>query len=192
MIDVRIELPKDAAGIYKLLDQAFGSKRHRKTVYRLREGVLPIRSLCFVAEYMSELRGSLRFWPILINDTDQQLIHNALLLGPLAVDPGIRGRGVGEALMRNGLKLAQADGHERVILVGDLSYYGVFGFKPVSRETLSLPGPVDQNRLLSQSLIPGAVDGVKGRVIPAVPLSARPANAFNTHVAEVTHAENNH
>lgn len=178
MIEVRTEAPKDAEGIRKLLDIAFGSDRHRKTVYRLREGVLPIRNLCMVAEYMGELRGSLRFWPICISPTDHASASDvpALLLGPLAIDPGIRGRGTGISLMETGLELAKDMGHTRVILVGDPEYYGQFGFVGHFTKALSLPGPVEQDRFLGLELEDGAFDGVSGLVTPALPGVKRAAN----------------
>lgn len=166
MINVRTELPQDAEIIRKLLDLAFGPDRYRKTVYRLREGILPIRSMCFVAEYMNEVRGSLRFWPILIGD-DLTSPAPGLLLGPLAVDPGIRGRGVGEDLMRKGIEVARANSHERIILVGDPEYYTNFGFREDLADALILPGPVDRHRFLGLELVPGAFDQVSGMIHPA-------------------------
>jgi predicted N-acetyltransferase YhbS len=78
----------------------------------------------------------------------------AWLLGPLAVQPGFAGQGMGKALLRHAL--AQVD--EPVLLVGDPPYYGPFGFKPVSPERVGMPGPVDPRRLL----VAGLEDGTRG------------------------------
>ena len=52
----------------------------------------------------------------------------ALLLGPLAIDPRVQGRGVGGGLMQVALNRAALAGHQAVILVGDPEYYERFGF----------------------------------------------------------------
>ena len=48
----------------------------------------------------------------------------ALLLGPLAVAPDRRSRGIGSTLMRHALREAARRGHGAVLLVGDAPYYG--------------------------------------------------------------------
>lgn len=169
MIEVRLEKPSDAEIVRKLLDMAFGPDRFRKTVYRLREGTLPVRSLCLVAEYMGEVRGSLRFWSVRIGGDALVRGTPALLLGPLAIDPGIRGRRVGVELMNEGLRRARAEGHEIVVLVGDPEYYGQFGFTRTAAETLALPGPVEDRRFLATELVPGALDGIGGMIGRDVP-----------------------
>jgi predicted N-acetyltransferase YhbS len=49
-----------------------------------------------------------------------------------------------------------------VVLVGDEPYYGPLGFQRVPRGQLSLPGPVDLNRLLAHEIRPGAVAALTG------------------------------
>jgi predicted N-acetyltransferase YhbS len=48
--------------------------------------------------------------------------------------------------------------------VGDIPYYGRFGFTPVPYGHITLPGPVDPARLLAVELIPGALAGAAGQV----------------------------
>jgi len=48
--------------------------------------------------------------------------------------------------------------------VGDMPYYGRFGFVPVPRGHIVLPGPVDPARLLALELVPGALAGGAGLV----------------------------
>src|SRR4029453_12795248 len=85
------ERRSDGPAIDAMVAAAFGPDRMQKTVYKLREGVRPIRDLCFVAlGEDGKLVASLRFWPILINRQ-----WPAVLLGPLAVAPELRGLGYG-------------------------------------------------------------------------------------------------
>ncbi|MEZ5648668.1 MAG: N-acetyltransferase [Alphaproteobacteria bacterium] len=153
----------DASAIDALIDLAFGHDRHRRTVYRLREGIDPIASLSLVAITMPrKIIGSLRFWPVLLPKGGDYI--SALLLGPIAVHPDYRGTGVGARLMRRGLDLAKAQGHHIVLLVGDASYYGQFGFKRDLTTTIALPGPVDLDRFLGLELTESALEGVAGLV----------------------------
>ena len=63
---IRLERPEDAARVESLDNDGFGSGRFAKTAYRLREGVEPERTLCFVAVENSTVLGSVRFWPIVV------------------------------------------------------------------------------------------------------------------------------
>ncbi|MGI9413705.1 MAG: GNAT family N-acetyltransferase [Hyphomicrobiales bacterium] len=145
--------------IEQLLDDAFGIERRVLTSYRLREGVAPLAELSLSAWAGGDLVGSLRFWPVLIDRT-----WDALLLGPLAVSPRIRGQGCGVALMETGLENAHALGHARVILVGDEPYYARAGFQRVPEGKLMMPGYVDPDRLLYKELVAGSMDDVRGLV----------------------------
>jgi len=162
MLEIAPERPQDAAPIEQLLDQVFGSDREQaKTVYRLRDGVPPLEALCFTAGEGGRLIGCLRFWPVAIGGR-----LPALLLGPVAVEPGCRGRGVGARLIGHGLDAARARGHRVVVLVGDEGYYRRFGFRRRLARALDLPGPYARRRLLAAELEPGALRGVAGRLAP--------------------------
>jgi len=158
-IDISPEQPEHAAAIEQLLDLSFGPGRFAKTAYRLREGVAANPDLSFIATAGGALRASLRFWPVTIAGQ-----WEALMLGPLAVDPARRGKGIGLDIMRHGLDAARALGHQRVILVGDAPYYAKVGFARAPAEGLVFPGPVDPDRLLAMTLQPGAMNGVAGKI----------------------------
>ena len=66
--------------------------------------------------------------------------------------------------MEYGLQAAKKLGHRIVILVGDESYYQKVGFSRDLAVGLDLPGPVDQDRLLAQELVPSAMNGIKGMI----------------------------
>ncbi|MGE0232381.1 MAG: GNAT family N-acetyltransferase [Flavobacteriaceae bacterium] len=157
---IRPETPDLEQAIEQLADRAFGPGRHAKTSYRLREGTSPIPALCLVACLGGRLVGTIRFSPILVGKA------RCLLLGPLAVEPELKGRGCGLALMREGLSRAYGKGFSRVILVGDLPYYARAGFSRVPGGRITLPGPVDPARLLWLELRQGAFDGVAGMAAP--------------------------
>ncbi len=88
----------------------------------------------------------------------------ALLLGPLAVDPAFANQGHGRGLVGEALEAARAAGLQLVVLVGDEPYYARLGFKRVPPGQITLPGPVNPDRLLAAELAPGALAGYAGRV----------------------------
>lgn len=162
------ERPQDAALIAPLLDRTFGFDRIRKTVYRLREHIDPLPELSLAAiDDDGSFLASIRYWPIAIAGTP------AILLGPLAVEPALQGRGIGKALVRHSLAAAKAAGHRICVVVGDPGYYRPFGFTPATGFGLSLPGPVEPERFQAKELVPGALAGVHG-VIARGEAPARP------------------
>jgi predicted N-acetyltransferase YhbS len=163
MVTIRLELPSDVGPRERLLDKAFGRTRLRKTSERLREGRLPAEGLAFTAtDAKNRLIGTLRLWPVIAGSAGP-----SLLLGPLAVDCRLRGRGIGAALMQHAINTAHVLGHDSVLLVGDAPYYGRFGFRGTHTQSLHLPGPVERARFLGLELTPGALDGAEGLVSAA-------------------------
>jgi len=160
MWEIRAEREGDENAVEAVVDRGFGPGRFAKTAYRLREGVEPDRRLSFVAisEKDGVLLGSVRFWPIAVGG------NLSLLLGPLAVEPALRGKGIGIALMQRGIEEARLLGYESVILVGDEPYYARVGFAKLKPGQIRFPGPVDADRLLGLALKDGALDTLLGDV----------------------------
>jgi predicted N-acetyltransferase YhbS len=157
---IRPEKPGDLAAIEALNAASFGPGRLAKSAYRLREGVAPVDPLSLVAVEEKVLRGSVRFWPV--HAGGQEL----LLLGPLAVQPGQRGRGIGIALMEAGIEAAKKGPWPAILLVGDEPYYARVGFRRLPPGLL-FPGPVDPERVLGLSLKGGEMPVMTGPVAKA-------------------------
>ena len=159
-ITILPETAGDAQQIERLHERTFGPGRFALSAYRLREHVDHRLDLSFTAHIGTLLVGSVRQLPIRIGDTP------ALMLGPLTVEPPFRSRGVGRALLDHALADARKAGHRLVILVGDEPYYSRVGFKTVPKGAVTMPGPVDPNRVLVAELVEGAFAGVSGAVRP--------------------------
>ncbi len=143
-------LPSDRSDIDLLLDASFGTDRHDRTAYRLRDGNSRLDDLGLVVRRDDgHLCGSIEFWPIDLVCQESGFATAAVLLGPIAVSDGCRGQGVGGALMRNGIAAAKAAGHDTIVLVGDPAYYSRFGFSDEKTRSWALPGPFEQHRLLA-------------------------------------------
>ncbi|WP_051660937.1 N-acetyltransferase [Bosea sp. 117] len=158
---ISLEAPADIAQREALLDLSFGrAARLAKTSERLREGRLPAEGLAFAAHGPDgRLVGTLRLWHVTAGPA-----RPALLLGPLAVHPWFRDRGLGGALMASAINEAARLGHGAIMLVGDAPYYARFGFSSAPTGELWLPGPFDRARFLALELKPGALAGAKGLV----------------------------
>lgn len=152
------EGPDDEAAISNLSATAFGPGRFTRSAYRLREGIPPVAGLCLVARRGDALAGSIRFTALRIGGTD-----GALLLGPLAIGPDLAGQGVGRALITKGIRRAKEHGFRLVVLVGDVPYYGRFGFAPAPKGQIILPGPADPARILVHEIDAGALADYSGR-----------------------------
>jgi predicted N-acetyltransferase YhbS len=166
MLTIRLEKSSDAAAREALLDAAYGPVRFEKPSERLRSGRTPARGLCFVAVENGHVIGTVRLW-----DVSAGPACATLLLGPLAVDPARRRRGIGSALVRHALRAASKCGHRAVLLVGDPAYYSRFGFSAERIGGLWLPGLADKTRLLGRELTIGGLDGARG----AIRVPKRPA-----------------
>ena len=159
-ITIAPETEHDAQAIERLHERTFGPGRFVLSAYRVREHVDHLLDLSFTARIGTLLVGSVRQLPVCVGDAQ------ALLLGPLTVEPPFRKRGIGEALLSRALTEAKAKGHRLVLLVGDLAYYSRVGFKQVAKGKVTMPGPVDYSRLLVAELVDGAFDGVSGAIRP--------------------------
>src|SRR5262245_7816771 len=166
MVTIRHERTGEVAAREALLDLSYGPVRFAKASERLREGRLP--ELALVAAEGRRLVGTLRLWRVSAGPG-----RPALLLGPLAVAPDCRNRGIGSTLVQQALREATRRGHRAVLLVGDAPYYGRFGFSREDTGALWLPGPYEQHRLLARELAPGALEGAQGLISACGPLAGK-------------------
>ena len=105
------------------------------------------------------LIGGVRFTAIKIGEAE-----GGALLGPLIVDPAVKGKGYGRALVGEGLSRARDEDFSLVLLVGDMPYYAQFGFAAVPPGKITLPGPVDPDRLLAVELKSGVLASIAGQI----------------------------
>jgi predicted N-acetyltransferase YhbS len=138
------EAREDAGAVDALIALAFGPGRYAKAAERLREGNTPIPGLSFVVKEGGAVVGCVRLWPVTIGG------ERAVLLGPFAVHPDWRSRGLGAALIERAVEAAAAAGEDFVLLVGDAPYFGPLGFAVAQGAVM--PGPVDKRRVLIKAL----------------------------------------
>jgi predicted N-acetyltransferase YhbS len=137
-----LEQPSDASAVDALIERAFGPGRYVKAAERLREHNYPLLDISYVAWSGGALVGCVRMWPIRIGPTP------AVLLGPFAVEPEWRSRGLGAALIECACAATEAAGHALILLVGDAPYFEPLGFRIVPPGRVVMPGPVDPARVM--------------------------------------------
>lgn len=154
-----VYLTEDAshdAVIELINEEAFGPGRHTRAAARIREQGPHDRSLSFICADNGETIASVRMTPVLAGGVQGHL------LGPLAVRPSHKNRGIGRELVRIAIEAARRKGSEGVILIGDPPYYMPLGFEKVAYKALDFPGPVDPNRVLIVPLGHDVHDRLKG------------------------------
>lgn len=157
----------DYSTVYQLIKTAFETAEHRDGdeqdfAVNLRNGDNYIPELDLVAEKDGELIGHIMFTETYVTRPDGSK-YKTLLVAPLSVLLEYRSRGVGSALMNEGLRIAQTMGYQSAFLIGDPNYYQRFGYKlthlyGINHE--SMPAEYIQVKELTQ----GALDGVTGLI----------------------------
>jgi len=151
MVEISKQTAADDAAIETLMRRAFGPARYSRSVWLLRSGP-PIADLCLVLRESGAMLASLRFWEVQL---EKQAV---LLLGPLAVQPDLRGQGYGQQIVMDGLARAKAmDKWPLVLVSGEPGYYPKFGFVPAALYQLNWPGFVEPERIQLLEFQPGAL-----------------------------------
>jgi predicted N-acetyltransferase YhbS len=161
MPEISVQTDADLAAIETLMAEAFGPKRHSRSVWQLRPGP-PVPELCLVIRADSETVGSLRFWEVMLGD------ERILLLGPLAVRPSERGCGFGRDLIKEALGRAKNGPWQLVLVSGEVDYYPKFGFVPATPYGIDWPGFIEPERLQFFELKEDALGD-----LPSGPLAVR-------------------
>jgi predicted N-acetyltransferase YhbS len=139
----------DPTLIEALLDRAFEPERHRRTAYKVREGVDWLPGLSFAAlDEDDMLVGTIQCWPVALT-TPEGRAHPLIMVGPVAVLPEAQNRGYGKALMVASIAALDPRAPLPQVMIGDPEYYGRFwGFANEHTGGWDLPGPFEQRRLL--------------------------------------------
>jgi putative acetyltransferase len=140
-------------------EAAFGGPDEADLVDRMRTEGDALISL--VAELEKRIVGHILFSRMWIETPSGPL--PAVALAPMAVLPECQRQGIGGRLIRYGLDSLRARGEKIVIVVGYPDYYPRFGFSSEKARSLESPFPVEA--FMALELSPGALDGIRGRVV---------------------------
>lgn len=145
MITIRPERPGDDDAIRHVVAAAFGSDVEADLVERIRSSPEYEPELALVAVDDAETEPTV-VGHAMISRAELRRAHGVapasiVMLSPLAVAPDRQRQGIGDRLVRTAVAAADGRGEPLVVVEGDPSYYGRFGFEPASRHGVVLPLP---------------------------------------------------
>jgi len=153
---IRPERPGDIAAIHTLNVSCFHTDVEARLVDLLRDAGHLAVSL--VAECDGAIVGHVAFSPVTAASGEA-----GVGLAPLAAAEAYRNRGIGAALVEEGLLECERAGDGWVVVLGDPAYYRRFGFRPALESGLTDEyGGGDWFQVLE--LMPTALAGVAGLV----------------------------
>ena len=161
VVDIIEERTGDRLAVEDIARLSLGNRLTDSPAARMRSGTNLVPGLSMVALDAGRPVATIRYWPVLIGAGTK-----AIQLGPVAVHPDHRGRGISRNLIRISLKKARTMGHRIVVLIGDAELYGRYGFEPALPRGITIAETQDRDRLHILGLAPNALAGLEGVVRP--------------------------
>ncbi|MGV3488941.1 MAG: GNAT family N-acetyltransferase [Tuberibacillus sp.] len=161
---IRAEKREDIDPISEVHTLAFERVNEAKLVEAIRssEYFIPELSLAAVSGASNEVIGHIMFSEISIK-TEEGLLPT-IGLSPMAVHPEYQNRGIGSALVREGLKRCKEKGFEHVFVLGHPHFYPKFGFEPSNPKGIRPPFPVPDEVFMVCELKEGSLAPIFGTV----------------------------
>jgi putative acetyltransferase len=133
------ETPADLEAIAWVVRAAFGAEAEARLVDAIRasDGFVPALSL--VAVHEEHVVGHVMVSHVALHDG--ATVRRVPSLSPLAVAPGLHGRGIGGALVRAVAARTDELGEPMIVLEGAPAYYGRFGFEPAAAHGIHIELP---------------------------------------------------
>ena len=129
----------DHDAIRRVVADAFGSDAEADLVDRIRasDEYEPSMDLVALVDGQGIVGHAMISRATLTSDAERSIA----MLSPLAVAPAMHGRGIGGALVRAVIAIADSREEPLVVLEGSPAYYPRFGFEPAARHGITLPLP---------------------------------------------------
>ena len=127
-MQIEPERPEDASAIRLLTRAAFkGAPYSQQTEAQIVDALRAAGALTIslVAIVEGEVVGHAGFSPVSIDGVKGDW-HG---LGPVSVSPARQGRGIGQAMIRDGLERLRSINADGCVVLGSPAYYGRFGFE---------------------------------------------------------------
>ena len=155
---IRAEQIRDIDIIREINDLAFKSDAEGKLIDRLRGENIDLISL--VAEENDKVLGHILFSPASILDKGKSI--EIMGLAPMAVLPTHQRKGIGSALIKEGLNRCIKIGYGAIIVLGHPEYYPKFGFVPSTKYNISCEYNVPEEVFMILELRKDFLKGISG------------------------------
>lgn len=158
---IRRETEADRAAVAELTTAAFGQEDEAGIIDAVRasDGFVP--ELTLVAEEEGRIVGHIMMSYVGLEGSETRLLE----LAPMSVAPDRQGAGIGSALVRKALRLADERGEPLVLVLGHPEYYPRFGFRPASSLGIAAPDPAWPDDIFMAIPLGGHDPSIQGRVV---------------------------
>jgi putative acetyltransferase len=164
-VRIRRETEPDHPAVADVTAAAFGQQDEARLVEAIRASDEFVPELTLVAEEDGRIVGHVMFSYSALEGSDSRLLQ----LSPLSVAPERQRSGIGSALTREALRLADERGEPLVLVLGHPTYYPRFGFRPASTLGLLAPNPEWPDEAFMAAPLSGYDPSLRGRVTFAPP-----------------------
>jgi putative acetyltransferase len=134
-VKVRPESIRDIEAIGAVTRAAFGKDREARMVEEIRRSDSFVPDLSLVAEVEGEIVGHAMLSYVRLEEAGRRVLE----LGPMSVRPNNQRQGVGSALIREAIRVAEERGEPMILVLGHATYYPRFGFRPASELGITPP-----------------------------------------------------
>lgn len=129
LIEIREEASEDREAIRLVNDQAFGRPEEGRIIDKIRKACKEVISLVAVSD--NKITGHIFFSPVKIESNGRAI--TGMGLGPMAVLPEFQNQGIGNLLIREGIRRIKEADCPFIIVLGHEHYYPRFGFESASK-----------------------------------------------------------
>jgi len=167
-VKIRQEQASDYNVVYQLVKESFLTENHTEepdylNALRTKSEFIPDLSLVAETED-GTIVGQIVLYQTTVNYYNSQDVQ--LVVSPLSVSPKYFRRGVGSALLREGLKIAREMGYKAVFLWGNHNFYSKLGFVPSYKFNIFYKNFQEQkvDFIMVYQLCENALEGKKGMI----------------------------
>jgi putative acetyltransferase len=164
-VRIRPETAADYEAVGEVTAAAFGKQDEARLVEAIRASTEFVPELTLVAEEDGWILGHVMYSYSALERSDTRLLQ----LSPLSVAPDRQNEGIGAALTRESLRLADERGEPLVLVLGHPTYYPRFGFRPASTLGLLAPNPDWPDEAFMAAPLSAYDPSLRGRVTFAPP-----------------------
>jgi putative acetyltransferase len=162
LITIRPEQKEDLNAIREVNTLAFKRENEANLVDAIRGSEFFVPELSLVA-ITNEVIGHILFSLVSIETKDRGTVQT-LGLAPMAVKPKFQNKGIGSALVREGLRKCEELGFEHVVVLGHPNFYPKFGFVPAKTKGIESPFKVRDEVFMVCELKNGSLNEMSGKV----------------------------